>query len=145
MFPQAKIIHCRRNPLDTALSIYFQDFANGHKYAYDFTHIINYYQDYLRLMGHWHRISGLEILDIQYEQLVSEPETVTRAILEHLSLEWDERCLEFHHSQRVVNTASNEQVREPIYTRSVQHWKKYRFALDGLPELPAEFKAEPNG
>ena len=136
LFPQASIIHCRRDPLDTGLSIYFQNFLDEHNYAKDLFNIGVHYHQYQRLMHHWKQVLSLPILDVEYEELVDNQEAVTRRMLEFCGLEWDAACLRFHELDRHVATASYEQVRQPIYTKSVGRWRNYEQYLvplrDGL-------------
>jgi len=125
LFPGARIIHCRRNPLDTCLSCYFQDFSRSHPYSYDLANLGAFYRDYERLMQHWHEVIQLPIIDIQYEDMIADQETGSRRIIEFCDLPWDDRCLQFHKTQRYVATASYDQVRRPLYKSSVSRWKNY--------------------
>lgn len=132
LFPRARIIHCTRNPLDTCLSCYFQDFYGYHPYAYDLTSLGQYYREYLRIMKHWKAVSGVPIMDVSYERLVEDPEHVLRNVLEFCGLPWDPQCLEYSASGRKVETASYDQVRQPIYSGSVDRWKRYEKHLTAL-------------
>jgi Flp pilus assembly protein TadD len=132
VLPQARIIHCRRDPRDTCLSCYFQDFTRGHEYCYDLETLGAYYRQYQRLMAHWERVIDQPIHTIQYEELVADQETRTRRLLEFLDLPWDDGCLQFHYTRRLVQTASYDQVRQPLYTRSVGRWKNYEKYLHAL-------------
>jgi tetratricopeptide (TPR) repeat protein len=132
MFPNARVIHCRRDPMDLCLSIYFQHFSERHDFAYDFAAIAEYHQQYEQLMAHWHSVFPGRIHDVHYETLVAELETVSRAMFEYLGLDWDEKCLEFHRTARPVGTASHWQVRQPIYSRSVARWRHYELHLEEL-------------
>ena len=133
MLPNAKIIHCRRDPLDTCLSTFKTLFAaKGHYYAYDLGELGRYYNVYSDLMRHWHGVLPGFIYDIHYEQLVADQEGQSRAMLAHCGLEWDDACLDFHRSDRAVLTASAAQVRRPIYQESVQSWKRYEDQLAPL-------------
>jgi tetratricopeptide (TPR) repeat protein len=134
LFPQARFIHCRRDPLDTCVSIYFQYFTGHHPYAYDLTELGQYYQQYQRLMSHWHSLFPEQIMAVQYEELVHDQETVSRKMIDFVGLEWDERCLEFHRNERPVRSASNLQVRKPLYTDSVNQWRKYEKHLQLLQD-----------
>lgn len=140
VFPQARILHTRRNPVDTCLSIYFQNFASGHAYANDLDDLAFYYREYHRLMAHWHAVLPPEVLlDVPYEALIEDQEGWSRRIIEFIGLEWDERCLDFHETERKVGTASNWQVRQKIYKTSKERWRNYeKFLgplLDALGEL----------
>ena len=135
-FPNARIIHMQRHPLDTALSIYFQVFSNNYSYSNDLEHIARYYAEYQRLMKHWHTVlpSGT-ILDVPYEELVSAPEPWTRALIKFIELPWDHACLDFHQTQRVVTTASNWQVRQRITQPSAGLWRRYARHLEPLRQI----------
>lgn len=132
LFPNARIIHTRRNRLDTCLSIYFQDFGGHHSYAYQLDGIGRYYREYERLMEHYRTRAEIPILEVNYEDLVSEPERISREMIAYCGLEWDNACLTHHRSARIIRTASYNQVREPIHNRSVARWKYYEKHLDTL-------------
>lgn len=132
LFPQARIIHCRRDPRDTCLSIYFQQFTKGHKYASDLGDLAFYYREYERLMEHWYEVLELPILEVNYAQLVGDMEGHARKLVQFLDLEWDDRCLDFHKSARATATASWDQVRQPVHTKSVARWRRYRSHLGPL-------------
>jgi tetratricopeptide (TPR) repeat protein len=132
VLPNAKIIHCQRNPMDTCFSNFKNFFTGTHKYAYDLQELGEYYKLYDQLMEYWHKILPGFIYDIQYEELVADQENQTRRLLEYCGLDWDDRCLSFHKSNRTVRTASSTQVRQPIYNDSVQLWKQYEKQLEPL-------------
>lgn len=132
LFPRARIIECRRDPMDVSLSIYFHQFEAPHPFAYDLADIAFEYRQYQRLMAHWHEILPSRVHTVSYEALISDPEPVSRTIIEHCGLSWDDRCLRFYESQRPVHTASNWQVRQPIYARAVGRWKNYEGFLSDL-------------
>jgi len=132
LFPNAHIIHCRREPLDVCLSIYFQRFSQGHFYAYDFDDIAAYYAEYERLMAHWKKVIPLKILDVKYEELLDDLEFETRRMLSYCGLAWEDACLEFHRSKRPVRTASSWQVRQPLYRTAKARWKKFEDHLGQL-------------
>jgi len=126
MFPQARIILCERNPLDTALSCYFQLFDKHNlMFSYDLLDCARQYIEQQRLTAHWKRVLPLRMLSVQYEELVSDPETQSRRLIDFLGLEWEPHCLEFHNTHRPVLTKSVWQVRQPLYTRSVNRQKHY--------------------
>jgi tetratricopeptide (TPR) repeat protein len=135
MLPRAKVIHCRRDPVDNCLSIYKQDFKAMHKYAYDLEELGGYYRLYEDLMQHWRRVlpEGF-VFDLQYEEMVADQEGMTRKLLEFCELPWDDSCLSFHETERAVRTASQTQVRKKIYTDSVKLWKHYEQQLQPLIE-----------
>lgn len=126
MFPHVLLIHCRRNPLDTALSNYFQDFAAENYPANDLDDLVFYFVQYERLMEHWKRLLPGSILTIDYEELVADQEGITRRMLDHCGLSWDADCLDFFSDRRAVSTISRWQVRQPLYQGSVARWKNYR-------------------
>ena len=132
LFPKAHIIHCRRNPLDTCLSCYFQNFSGNHPYASDLQNLGQYYRQYQRLMAHWYDVLSVRVHTVDYEQLVAEPETTSRGLLNHVGLEWQDSCLQFHRTQRTVQTASLVQVRRPLYRTSVARWRHYEKYLQPL-------------
>jgi tetratricopeptide (TPR) repeat protein len=132
MLPEARVIVCRRDPIDTCLSCYFQHFAGALQFTYDLAHLGQMHREHDRLLAHWIRVLPLRFLEVRYEQLVADPEHEIRGILEHAGLTFDERCLHFHESGRVALTASNEQVRQPIYRSSVNRSARYRAHLGPL-------------
>jgi tetratricopeptide (TPR) repeat protein len=137
--PNARIIHMRRNPIDTCLSIYFQDFETAVSYANDLEDLAHYYTEYLRMMKHWRLVLPEEaILDVSYEGLVNDQEAWSRRMLEFIGLPWDPRCLDFHETHRTVITASKWQVRQKITGASVLRWRNYEKFLGPLLRL-AEF------
>jgi tetratricopeptide (TPR) repeat protein len=135
MFPRSRVIHCMRDPRDTCLSIYFQNFTGQHHYAYDQRNIGLYYREYDRLMAHWRDIGSLPMLEVQYESLVESPDVQIRRIVEFCGLPWDDACREFHASDRVTKTASYDQVRRPLYRSSIGRWRHYEKYLSPLIEV----------
>ena len=140
LFPRARLIHCMRDPLDTCVSCYFQEFAHGQPFAYDLGYLGRFYRDYERLMAHWHRVLPGKILDIPYEALIADQEGWSRKLIDFLGLPWDDRCLAFYKKERLVRTASFWQVRQPIYASSVGRWRHYakhlRPLFEGLEMAP---------
>jgi tetratricopeptide (TPR) repeat protein len=135
--PKAKIIHCKRAPVDNCLSIFKQDFESLHHYAYDLQELGQYYRIYEKMMAHWYSLFGDRIYTVRYESMVENPEIQTRALLDFCELEFEPQCLEFHKTKRVVKTASINQVRQPIYKSSVKLADKYGHHLDPLREALA--------
>lgn len=138
VFPKARIIYMRRDPIDTCLSCYFQNFLTGLKFTMDLSDLADYYRVHQRLMKHW--VSALPagtILEVPYEELVSDQVAWTHRILDFLELEWDDRCLSFDKAERPVNTASAWQVRQKIYRRSVERWRHYEKFIGPLKGLRA--------
>jgi tetratricopeptide (TPR) repeat protein len=133
MFPRAVVIHCRRDPRDVALSCWAADFAEV-RWAYQYDHIASRLSEYLRLMDHWRAAlpGSLAVIDVDYEETVDDLEGVSRRLVAALGLDWDPACLEFHKTRRPVQTASQYQVRQPIYRSSVGRWKTYEKELAEL-------------
>lgn len=125
LFPDAPVIHVRRDPRDTLLSIYFQDFAGKHAYAYDMDNLARIYWEQERLMQHWKQVLPNPLLTIDYEQLVGDLPGRVAEMVDFLHLEFEPQMLEFHRLQREVRTASKWQVRQPLYTSSIGRWRTY--------------------
>jgi tetratricopeptide (TPR) repeat protein len=126
LFPQARIVHCRRNPADTALSLYFTRLAGVHDFAYRRADIVSHIRDYQRLMAHWRTVLPPDsLLELDYEALVGDPASISHRLVAFCGLAWDEACLDFHKTERPIATASAWQARQPIYRRSAQRWRNY--------------------
>ena len=134
LFPDARIIHCQRNPLDNCISLFFHYFQN-YKHSFELTELGQYYLDYQRIMSHWQKLFPGEIFTVQYEELVVDQERISKQLIDYLGLEWDENCLDFHNNERVVMTPSNIQVRQPMYKNSINRWKPYEKHLQPLIEM----------
>lgn len=124
LFPGARVIHCKRDPLDVCLSCYFQNLSNTN-YSTSLEDLGCYYREYERLMAHWRQTLPLRMLEVQYEDLVAQQETVSRTIVSFCGLEWEEGCLAFYKNRRPIHTPSVLQVRQPIYSRSIGRWRNY--------------------
>jgi tetratricopeptide (TPR) repeat protein len=136
--PNARIIHLQRNPIDTCLSIYFQDFHYGHLYANDLGDLAHYYTEYLRVMAHWRRtLPDGAMLEVPYESLVADQIGWTRRMLDFIGLPWDPRCVDFHRTERAVATVSKWQVRQRISNSSVERWRNYEPFVAPLLTLAA--------
>lgn len=135
ILPNARVINARRHPMDSCFGSYKQLFASGQPFTYDLTEIGEYYLQYQRLMDHWHEVMPGKVLDVQYEEVVADLETQVRRILDYCGLPFEQACLDFHQTDRAVKTASSEQVRQPIYSSSVNLWKNYETHLDELLEV----------
>ena len=135
MLPNARIIRVRRDPLDTCFSCFSKLFAGEQRFSYDLGELGRFYRAYESLMGHWRRVlpSGV-MLEVQYEQLITELETEARRMVAHCGLSWNEACLSFQATQRPVRTASAVQVRQPIYSSSIGRWRPYARQLGPLIE-----------
>jgi tetratricopeptide (TPR) repeat protein len=140
LFPEARIIHCMRHPLDSGLSNYFQRFQLGLDYSYDLENIGHFYGQYARLMEHWRKVLPVKMLEIDYQETVGDTERTVRRALGYLGLEWDERCLAPHTNPCAVETASQWQVRQPIHKQSVGKWRHYEKHL-----IPLKAVLERNG
>ena len=132
LFPQAHIIHCRRNAMDNCLSMYMQDFNVNHGYNRDLSTLGHYYQAYEDLMAHWREVLPLAIHECVYEDTVDDLETSARGLIAFLGLEWDPACLDYHRQERQVRTPSQWQVRQPVYRSSVDAWRRYESHLGPL-------------
>jgi tetratricopeptide (TPR) repeat protein len=136
VFPRARFIHMRRDPIDTCLSCYFQPFLQAQNFAMDLSDLEHYYRQQHRLMAHWKAILPPgTLLDVPYEALVTDQLKWTQNILEFLGLEWHQRCLEFHNTQRDVATSSRWQVRQQMYNSSVDRWRNYEKFVGPLLNL----------
>ena len=125
LFPNAHIIHVLRHPLDCCLSSYFQNFSNGVHWSFDLDSIIHFYKGYRAMMEHWHANLPVKILDVRYEELITDTESVSRKMTDFCGLNWEQGCLDFYNTKRTVKTASVWQVRQPIYQRSKARWQAY--------------------
>lgn len=135
ILPHAKIIHCRRNPIDTCVSCFSTLFVRRScPFAYDLKELGEFYRLYRELMDHWSSLSQISCLDVQYETLVRNQESATKEILSFCDLPWDSACLDFHRSPRPVHTASNIQIRQPVYTHAIERWRRYEHHLGPLRE-----------
>jgi Tfp pilus assembly protein PilF len=132
ILPGARVIHCRRNPVDNCLSIFKNYFLHEHPYAYEMKELGSYHNLYRDLMAHWHGVLPGFVHDVDYEKLVSDPEKQIRNLLDACRLPFDEACLSFYKTERPVRTVSVVQVRQPMYTDSVQAWKHYETQLQPL-------------
>ena len=134
--PHAKVIHLRRNPMDSGFSNLKELFAaNAHAYSYDFADIAAHYRNYSRLMDHWHTIAPGRILDVHYEDMVSDPEAAARRVMAYLGLDYDDAQIRVEASALPSSTASSAQVRQPIHTRNIGGWKRYADRLAPLQAL----------
>ena len=136
VFPNATLIHCRRHPIDTALSILATDFTSPLEYASERGDLVFFYRQYERLMAHWRKVLPTDrLIEVDYEALVADPEPQTRRLLSACGLDWNDACLAPHLNTRKVETASVWQVRQPIYRTSVERWRRYEPWLGELREL----------
>lgn len=133
LLPQARIIHVRRDPIDTCLSCYTKLFAREQLFSYDLAELGRFYRAYERLMAHWRAILPADrFLEVRYEDVVADLETQARKMISFLDLPWADSCLRFHETGRVVRTASALQVRKPLFATSIDRWKPYAAHLAPL-------------
>ena len=136
VFPRARIIYLRRDPIDTCLSCYFQQFSPTMNFATDLSNLAHYYSEHRRLMAHWRSVLPAEtLLEVPYAGLIEDQEQWTRRILDFVGLPWDAHCLDFHTTVRAVNAASVWQVRQRIYTSSIGRWRNYQKFIGPLLTL----------
>jgi tetratricopeptide (TPR) repeat protein len=136
VLPKARIIHMTRNPIDTCLSCYFQQFSPAFAFSLDLSDLAHYYQQHHRLMRHWRQVLPPgSMLEVPYEGLVADQAAWTARMLEFIGLDWDERCLDFYKTDRGVATASTWQVRQKIYQGSVGRWRHYEKFIKPLMSL----------
>lgn len=129
LFPQATVIHCRRNPMDVLVSCFCQ---NLNPPFCDLDQLVVYHRHYRRLMKHWHEVLPLKIHTVDYESMVADPESNSRQLIEHCGLPWDDRCLHFHRNDRSVHTPSKWQVRQPMYSTSIEKWRRFEPFLEQI-------------
>ena len=134
ILPNAKIINTRRHPLDSCLGAYKQLFAKGQNFTYEKFELAQFYCDYIDIMDHWHKVLPGDILDVHYEETVTDLEGQTQRILRFCGLEFEEQCLRYWETKRAVKTASSEQVRQPVYTSALGLWKNYSSHIDDWQE-----------
>lgn len=136
VFPRARFIYVQRDPVDSCLSCYFQQFANAASYTMDLADLAHFYKGHHRLITHWRSVLPPgTLLDVPYAELVADQEGWSRRIIEFIGLDWDPRCLDFHKTERAVLTASHWQVRQRIYSRAVDRSRNYRKFIGPLLEL----------
>ena len=134
ILPNAKIIDARRRPMAGCFSGYKQLFARGHSFSYDLTDAGHCYRNYVKIMDHWDKILPGRVLQVQYEDMVADPETQVRRLLDYCELSFQEQCLRFYETDRAIRTPSAEQVRQPIYKEGLEQWRHYEAHLTPLKE-----------
>jgi hypothetical protein len=147
LFPNAKILHCRRDPIDTCVSIYTNGMTPAHTYyKSDLATLGTYYNHYLTLMDHWHSVFPGRILDVYYEDVIANGEHASRAIIKHLDLDWEDQVLNREGSQSAVRTLSAWQVRQPIYASAKGKWRRFEKHLgpliDALGDSVATYQSD---
>ncbi|QIL82739.1 hypothetical protein G7047_24470 [Diaphorobacter sp. HDW4A] len=140
LFPKAHFIHCRRDLRDVALSCWITDFGRI-VWANDMDHLVHRIQQYRRLMAHWQKVLPVPLHELRYERMVADQRHESERLLQAVDLPWDERCMSFFETRRLVRTASVNQVRQPMYQRAVARWQRYESMLapvcDALADDPA--------
>jgi len=134
ILPNAKIIDARRHPMAACFSCFTQLFAKGQHFTYGLSNIGHYYRTYIDVMDHWDEVLPGKVLRVQYEEMVGDTENQVRRMLDHCDLPFEENCLQFHKTERAVRTASSEQVRQPIYSGALEHWRNFEPHLGELKE-----------
>lgn len=134
MLPGAKVLHCSRNPIDNCVSLFVTQLSAWHSYSNDLSNLGWAYGQYVELMAYWKSVLSLPILDLVYEDTVADLEQQARKVIDFLGVDWNENCLKFYQVKRSVSTASVDQVRQPIYTKSVARWKRYGQQINPLIE-----------
>ena len=132
MFPAARIVYTRRDPLDNCLAVYFLHLSTAMPWALDLLDIAHWYRQHERLIAHWRTLWKARLHEVDYDRLVADPRPAIEALLAHCGLPWDDACLAFHETRTTVRTPSAWQVREPIYTRSSGRWRHYERHLGEL-------------
>jgi hypothetical protein len=133
-YPDAKIVHLCRNPMDTCFAMYKQVFTWAYKFSYRLEDLGHYYIAYQRLLRHWRQTLGERLVEVEYESLVADPLGQTRRLLDRVGLEFEEACLDFDRNETASTTASSVQVREKIHSRSVRKWTRFRAHLQPLQQ-----------
>ncbi|MFT5900717.1 MAG: tetratricopeptide (TPR) repeat protein [Glaciecola sp.] len=144
ILPNAIIIDVRRNPLDCGFSLYKQYFPSGVDFSYNLSHIGAFYNDYVQLMDYWEQALPGKILRVQYEELIHSPVQQIGKLLEHVGVQFESDCLNFHSTSRIVHTASSEQVRQPINIKGIGSWRKFEHSLGLLKESLGKNTLEKN-
>lgn len=133
--PAAKIVHLRRHPLASCYAMFKTLFRMGYPFSYDLSDVAHYYLAYDKLMAHWHQLLPGRIFDVQYEALIDQQEDISRQIIAHCGLAWEEACLNFHTNAAPTATASAAQVRQPIYKGSRDLWRRYSAQLEPARDI----------
>lgn len=135
LFPRAKILHAVRDPVDTGLSCYFQNFRVQQSFSFSLAHIVEYTRFYRGCMQHWQATAPVRIMDVPYERIAGGDQGLVRDVIEFCGLDWDDACLSPQSTDRSVRTASSWQVRQPVYSSSVQRWRNYERHVSPLLAL----------
>jgi len=144
LYPNAKLIHCLRHPLDSCLSMYRHHFTEGQDFSYSLESIAHHYQNHMALMSHWKEIFPHRIHSVSYESLVEDQLANTEQLLEFCGLAWQDNCLEFHQEKRISRTASNYQVKQALNRKGLNRWVPYTRQLKQVANI-LSIKIEPQG
>ncbi len=125
LLPNSKIIHCKRNPKDNILSLYKNDFDDRLNFSYDFKDLFKFYKEYYQLMNLWKTKLGKEIYDVIYEDIIENPETEIKKLLNFCELDFEKECLNFYNNKRPIKTVSSAQARQPLYNKSISSYKNF--------------------
>lgn len=134
LFPNSRIIYCKRDSMDNCFSLYKQFFNADHYFFYDQKSLGEYYKFHMDLMEFWRKDCKIDFYELDHEKLIDDPEEEIVNVLKYCELSWEDDCLNFHQNKRTVKTASNMQVRQPINKNSVMAWHKYKEELSILRE-----------
>ena len=135
LFPNAKIIHCSRNPKDNCLSLYKNLFEGGLNFSYDEKELVTYYKEYLDLMNYWEALLPNSIHEVKYEKIIENPNNEIKKIIEFCGLSWEEKCLKFYKNKTPIKTMSTAQARQPIYKSSVNSFERFSPFLSELNKI----------
>jgi hypothetical protein len=144
MFPDARIIYCKRDPMDNCFSCYTTNFTDKHEFTDNLDDLGAFYRLHQKLMAHWKKVLPLPIFEISYEDMVGHTNEKIGELLEFCGLSWNEQCVKFYETDRPVFTASRTQVKKQIYATSIQRWKKYEEFLDPLKAALEEYRIKYN-
>lgn len=135
ILPEARIVHVRRDPVDTCLSCYTKLFSREQLFSYDQVELARFYRSYERLMAHWRAVLPADrFLEVRYEEVVADIEPEARRLIDFCGLDWNPACVDFHTTARTIRTASVNQVRRPLYSSSIGRWRDYAGHLGPLLE-----------
>jgi len=140
LFPNAKVVYCRRNPMDVGLSCFIEMFHNDNDFSLKQEDFGFYFLEQERIRQHWLKVLPIPVYTQKYEELVADQEKHTRELINFCGLEWDDACLSFHETERMINTPSRWQVRQPMYTSSAGRWKNYEKHLQPLQTMLVDYK-----
>jgi tetratricopeptide (TPR) repeat protein len=141
ILPNAKIVHVKRNPVDTCVSCFTRLFNKHQDATYNLYELGRHYANYARLMNHWRAVlPASTFMEVQYEDIVADMEGQARRLIDWVGLPWDDKCLAFHENKRSIRTASVTQVRQPIYTSSVERWRNYEKYLGPLLDVLGDIR-----